>query len=161
MSSRSTGWGASDRHNVDIDLLGTKQPTLSHPYRKDILMSFKTVKHQSFLLLLFIGIAAIQVPAFSAGDANVPPGTTVTVTAALDGKPLANGRIFFHLPKNQFAGAKIESGKCQLDCVPAGIHRVTIESKGLPKRYSSPEQTGLVVEITPGNNNFAFELSSD
>lgn len=124
-------------------------------------MPFKSIKHQSFLLLLFIAIAAIQVRVLSAGDANVPPGTTVTVTATLDGKPLANGRISFHLPKNQFAGGKIESGKCQLDCVPAGIHRVTIESKGLPKRYSSPEQAGLVVEVNPGDNNFAFELSSE
>ena len=124
-------------------------------------MSLKCMQHQSLLMLFLIGMATLPVSATLAETDDVSQRTTVAVAISLDGEPLANGRIFFHLPKDQFSGGKIESGKCRLDCVPAGIYVVTIESKGLPRRYSSLEQAGLTVQVIPGNNDFAFELSSD
>jgi len=131
-------------------------------------MSPYIMRNKWFLLLPLIGIGAIYASALRAEDddtsprKDTPPRTIVAVTISLDGKPLTSGRIFFHLPKDQFAGGRIKSGKCQLDCVPAGTHTVTIESKGLPIRYSAFEQASLIVEITPGNNNhLAFQLKSD
>ena len=132
-------------------------------------MSANIMRYRWLLLLLLVGLGAVCASALPAEDNDAPPRTVaspqtiVAVTVSLDGKPLTSGRIFFHLPKDQFAGGKIKSGKCQLDCVPAGTHKVTIESKGLPKHYSSFEQAALVVEIVsrPRKNSFAFELVSD
>ena len=124
-------------------------------------MSVMFVKHRSLLMLLLIGIATLHVPTFSAENDDVSLRTTVAIAISLDDEPLANGRIFFHLPKNQFLGGKIESGKCRLDCVPAGTYKITIESEGLPRRYSSVEQAILTVQVAPGKNDFAFELLSD
>ncbi len=122
-------------------------------------MSPYVTRYKWFLLLFLIGV--VYASALRADDGDVPPRTIVAVTTSLDGKPLASGRIFFHLPKDQFVGAKIKAGKCQLDYVPAGTHKVTIESKGMPKRFSSFEQAALVVKIVPGNNRFTFVLTSD
>ena len=94
------------------------------------------------------------------GDNDVPP-TTVTVTVLLDGIPLTSGRIFFHRPMDQFAGAKIKAGKCMLDDVPAGNCTVTVESEGLPAALSSVEQASLRVEIVAGKNDFTFQLLSN
>ena len=132
-------------------------------------MSGHIMRYKWLLLLLPVGFAAVRASVVCAEDNDTPPRgvappqTIVAITVSLDGKPLTSGRIFFHLPKDQFTGGKIKSGKCYLDCVPVGIHKVTIESKGLPRRYSSFEQSPLVVEILPRprKNSFAFELVTD
>jgi len=130
-------------------------------------MSPNIMRYKWFLLTSLIGIGVVCASAIRAEDddtspqTDAPQRTIVAVTISLDGKPLTSGRIFFHLPKDQFAGGKIKSGKCQLDCVPIGTHKVTIESKGLPKRYSLFEMAALIVQIAPGNNQFAFELTSN
>lgn len=124
-------------------------------------MSSTFLRHQSLAFLFLVGIATLHGSPLAAEDIAVDSKTTVAVSIALDGKPMESGKIFFHLPKDQFAGGQIKAGKCQLDCVPAGNQAVTIVSKGVPKRYSSLEQTVLSVRILPGKNVFAFELSSD
>jgi len=145
-------------------LSGSRHFTFAPPRQKKILMSPYIKYYKWYLSLFLIGTVYGSTLRADDGDRTVdsnPPPTIVAATISLNGNPLKGGRIFFHLPKNQFAGGKIESGKCQLDCVPAGTHKVTIESKGLPKRYSLIEVTALIVQIAPGNNQFAFELTSN
>ena len=128
---------------------------------------FKTRYLWILLLPLILALCASAItakdndlpPATTVAVNDLPPATTIAVTVSLDGKPLKGGRIFFHLPKDQFMGCKIKSGKCKLDCVPAGTYKITIESKGLPSRYSSFEQAVLVCEVVPGPGKNVFELN--
>src|SRR5437879_3076360 len=54
----------------------------------------------------------------------------------IDGKPLSAGRIFFHLDNGQFVGSKIaKDGSYAVDRVPTGSRKITIEGKGVPKKY--------------------------
>lgn len=85
---------------------------------------------------------------------------TVKGTVTLDGKPLPGGRIIFHLGADQFVGAKIKDGAFKLDRAPAGTHKVTVESPGLPARYTSEEQSALRVEVKKGANELTFYLKS-
>ena len=100
-------------------------------------------------ILLMLVIGALYASALGANDREVVQLTTLELTVLLDGKPLADGRIFFHprWTKDQFVGARIRSGKCKLDYVPVGIHKVTFESKGMPKHYSSLKQASLVFQM--------------
>jgi hypothetical protein len=83
---------------------------------------------------------------------------SVKGTITLDGKPLAGGRIVFHLDNDQFVGAKIKCGKYRLDRVPTGKHKVTIEFKDVPARYSSEDQSKLTVVIAKGEMTLDFSL---
>jgi hypothetical protein len=94
-------------------------------------------------------------PCASAGDATAPVKGTIT----LDGKPLAGGRVFFHLGDGQFVGAKIKDGAFKVDRVPIGTHKVTVEFQGLASRYASEDKSGLQVEVRKGTNTLNFELS--
>ncbi len=114
-------------------------------------------RYKWILLLPLIG--AFCVSPLGADEGDAAP-VVVKVNVSLDGKLLEDGRIFFHLPKDQFVGAKIKSGKCTLDCVPAGTCKVTVESEGVPPKYSSLEQAALVVAVKPGKNAFDFALTS-
>ncbi len=130
-------------------------------------MSLNIASQKRLLLLLVIGFGALYASLSRAKDDDAlartvaPPPTTVSATIKIDGTPIASGRMFFHLPRDQFVGGKIKAGKCQLDFVPTGSYKITIESKGLPERFSSLEQTGLAVVVVPGLNDMAFELLSD
>ena len=82
--------------------------------------------------------------------------------ATLDGKPLVTGRIAFHQADGQFVGAKIDKdARFKVDRVPVGSHKVTVESKGVPDRYASEEQSVLRVEVRAGANEFDFNLKSN
>jgi hypothetical protein len=133
----------------------------------EILMALNIVSHKFPLLLLVIGFGALYASLSRAEDDDAPartvapPPTTVSATINIDGKPVAGGRIFFHLPRDQFAGGRIKAGKCQLDFVPTGSYKITIESNGVPEHYSSLEQTHFAVEVVPGLNVLTIELVSD
>ena len=106
--------------------------------------------------ILSLVILPCHMPRAFAGDETASVSGTIT----LDGAPLASGRIIFHQDNDQFVGAKIKDGKYNLDRVPVGSHRVSVESKGLPARYSSEEQTALRIEIAKGKNVADFDLRS-
>ncbi len=79
----------------------------------------------------------------------------------LDGKPLESGRIIFHQADGQFFGSKIKKeGKFKMDRIPAGSYRVTVESKGVPEKYTSDENSPLTVEVKSGSNVINFDLAS-
>src|SRR5262245_21639141 len=66
---------------------------------------------------------------------------TVRGRVTLDGKPLAEGRILFHIGDDQFVGAKLnKDGGFAVTRVPSGRHKVTVEARGVPARYSSEEE---------------------
>jgi hypothetical protein len=77
----------------------------------------------------------------------------------LDGKPIPSGRVFFFVG-DQFVGCKIKDGRFTVDRVAIGMYAVTIESKGVPARYSSEDTTGLRVQVRTGANVFNFDLTS-
>jgi hypothetical protein len=96
---------------------------------------------------------------------------TVKGKVSLDGQPLTSGKIVFHLPDGQFAGAKLQAdGTFQVDRLPPGALKVSFEAtrgngKGqvvnlLPARYSSEERSEIKIEVRKGANTHDFELQS-
>jgi hypothetical protein len=79
--------------------------------------------------------------------AAAEPSSTVKGIVTLEGKPLASGRIFFHLKNDQFVGARIKDGKYSVERVPAGTWRITVEGEGVPVRYSSDEKSGIEMKV--------------
>jgi hypothetical protein len=76
------------------------------------------------------------------------------------GQPLqGGGRIFFLLKDSQFVGARIKAdGTFTVDNVPVGSHKVTLEGKGVPAKYSSEEKAVLEVEVKKGTNEIQIKL---
>jgi hypothetical protein len=79
-------------------------------------------------------------------------------TVTVNGKPLAAGRVFFHLDNDQFVGAKVKNGEFAVDRVPAGDCRVTIEGGGVPAVYAAEDKTPLKTAIQAGANNLDLQL---
>jgi hypothetical protein len=68
----------------------------------------------------------------------------------LDGKPIAEGKVTFHLANDQFVGSKIKDGRYLIERVPVGARKVTIEGKGIPAKYGSEETSSLTAEVKKG-----------
>jgi hypothetical protein len=77
---------------------------------------------------------------------------TVKGKVTMNGKPVANGRIFIHCEKDQFVGAKIKDGNYSVDRVPVGNHRITVEADGIAEKYSDEEKTSLKMHVRLGDN---------
>ncbi|MDY3552605.1 carboxypeptidase-like regulatory domain-containing protein [Gemmata sp. JC717] len=97
-------------------------------------------------MLRALMVLLLFAPAAVAADGKV--SGTVTV----NGKPLAAGRVIFHLDGEQFVGCKVKDGKYVIDRVPTGTRRVSIEGKGVPDTFGT-EVSPLVVEIREGQNS--------
>lgn len=82
----------------------------------------------------------------------------VTGEVRVNGKPLASGRIFFHLENGQFVGAKVKDGKYAVSRVPAGTRKISVEGKGVPAAFASEETTSLQVEIKGGAATHDIDL---
>ena len=82
----------------------------------------------------------------------------VSGKVVVGGKPLAAGRIFFHLEGGQFVGAKITDGAYQIDRVPTGTRTVTIEGDGVPAKFASEKTSGLRVEVNEGKARQDFMI---
>jgi hypothetical protein len=83
---------------------------------------------------------------------------TVKGIITLDGKPLAEGKIFFHLPDDQFVGARIKDGKYKVSRVPVGGWLITVEGAGVPAKYRSGRTTSLKVEILANATPGAYDI---
>lgn len=81
----------------------------------------------------------------------------VTGTVTLNGKPIAEGKVTFHLANDQFVGSKIKDGRYLIERVPVGTRKVTIEGKGVPAKYGSEETSPLTAEVKKGAE-INFEL---
>jgi hypothetical protein len=71
-------------------------------------------------------------------------------TVTLNGKPIAEGKVTFHLANDQFVGSKIKDGRYLIERVPVGTRKVTIEGKGVPAKYGSEETSSLTAEVKKG-----------
>jgi hypothetical protein len=76
----------------------------------------------------------------------------------LDGKPLATGKVTYHLDNGQFIGSKVKDGEYKIDHLPPGKYKVTVEGKVVPATYTSEEKTPLVAEIKDAAVNLDFNL---
>jgi hypothetical protein len=111
-------------------------------------------------LVLFVACAVLLGGGrVSAADEEL---ATVEGTVTLNGKPVTDATITFHLKDDQFVGAKFKDGKYRVDRVPAGMVKVTIASKKvpLPAKYTSEETTPLSVEIKKGKGMVNLDLIS-
>ena len=113
----------------------------------------------------------------NAVDAQMPEGKTVPVTGVitLDGQPVANARIML-LPKmggrpavgmSDASGQYILTRDADLDGVAPGQYTVVITgtpdsaaASVLPKKYTDPRTSGLVVEVGRSENRLHFDLNS-
>jgi hypothetical protein len=89
----------------------------------------------------------------SAGDGKVSGIVTYK------GKPLAAGKIVFHLKDGEFVGTKVkEDGTYRLSRVPEGTWKITVEGKRIPAKYASEDTSGLTFEVKKGSQKFNIEL---
>ncbi|MBX9625861.1 MAG: carboxypeptidase-like regulatory domain-containing protein [Gemmataceae bacterium] len=109
-------------------------------------MSFRTLAPAVVALVL------------SAGPAGAADGK-VSGTVVLNGKPLAAGRVLFHLPDGEFVGAKVKDGQYTISRVPTGARKVTVEGAGVPAKFASEETAGLTAEVKAGANAFDLNLA--
>jgi hypothetical protein len=113
---------------------------------------------QYAILVAFVGCVALPAP----GSCAIADDEIASVKGAvtLDGKPIPTGRIIFFTGNDQFVGAKIKDGMFKMDRVPVGIHKVAVESNGVPTRYSSEDATELRIEVIKGSMSLDFHLIS-
>lgn len=125
------------------------------------------------LLFLSVAVAGCEGP-------TGPPFAKVTGKVTLDGKPLSDGNVFFFPEREgQSSYGGIQSdGSYELYCVEqpgavVGRHRVSVEGpqpisdpnavqpkNPVPERYSLPETSGIVKEVTNSDNVINLELTS-
>jgi hypothetical protein len=110
---------------------------------------------------LLVAVVALLALLVAGPRAPAAEPASVTGRITLDGRPLPGGRIIFYVGDDQFVGAKIKAaGTYKLARVPVGRHKVTVEFKGLPARYSEEDKSALVVEVSKGANTLNFDLTS-
>jgi hypothetical protein len=107
-------------------------------------------------LLFALGTACGLVLAAERADAA---DAKVSGTVSFEGKPLAAGKIVFHLADGQFVGCKVKDGKYALDRVPTGEWVVTVEGEKLPPKYGKEETTPLRVRIKEDTRELNWELT--
>ena len=110
----------------------------------------------AFILVALTAVLLANHPA-AAGEGS----STVKGIITLEGKPLASGRIFFHLKNDQFVGAKIKNGEYSVERVPLGFWRITVEGDGVPAKYSSEEKAGVKVEVVANAVPGAYDIKLD
>lgn len=110
-----------------------------------------------FLTLVIVGAVAWSDRPAAADDKLAMVEGAITYK----GVAVPNGTIIFHLPDDQFVGAKIKDGKYRVDRVPAGTAKVTITSGKvrLPAKFAGPETSGLTIEVKAGKATFDIRLS--
>jgi len=94
-----------------------------------------------------------------ASAADQAPSISGTIT--LDGQPLPGGRIIFYVGDDQFVGAKVKAdGTYKVDRIPVGTHKVAVEHKTVPARFTSEDLSGLRVEVKGGMTVLNLDLKS-
>src|SRR3954454_20599057 len=95
-----------------------------------------------------LAAAALAVCLLAVGrDSAAQTTAPVRGRVAMEGKPVAAGRIVFYVGDDEFVGARIKDGAFKLKYVPAGTWSVAIESADVPEKYRKEETSGLRVEV--------------
>lgn len=111
--------------------------------------------------LLLALLVLITPPALRAEDL-----ATIKGRISLDGKPLAGGKVTFHLPDGQFTGAVTKAdGTYCVDRLPPGMHIMTVEkiTKGkalVPAKYADPATSALRLDVKKGESTHDIDLRS-
>ena len=113
-----------------------------------------TLRQAKWAMAIALALTCLSVRPASADE----PIAIVDGTVTVEGKPLAAGRIFFHLDDDQFFGAKIKEGRYKASRAPVGTWKVTVEGEAVPKRYASEETSPLTVQIKEGTNTFDIDF---
>jgi hypothetical protein len=116
------------------------------------------------MVLVILTATLLAVPAQS--QAADQESASIKGKVTLDGQPLANARVIFHLKDGQFVGAKTaEDGSYKVDLVPVGKHKITVEvgfngKVIIPPKYADEERSALVFELKKGANICDLNLAS-
>src|SRR5262249_62126553 len=114
-----------------------------------------------WLLLLVALAVTMSLPPVPRAVAAEDETASIKGIVTLNGKPVQDGRVFFHLGDGQFVGAKVkDDGAFRVDRVPAGAHTVTVEGRGVPAKYTSEEQSAIRVTVERGANSVNIDLKS-
>ncbi|MBC8869726.1 MAG: hypothetical protein H8E44_09930 [Planctomycetes bacterium] len=93
-----------------------------------------------------------------------PGQQSVSGKITRDGKPLTEATIeFFHNVDVLFQGsAFVQDGSYRTKLPTGSYHVVILRSKpDVPKKYRTPDRSGLMVEVREGENTIDFELSTE
>ena len=83
----------------------------------------------------------------------------VSGRVTLNGKPVADCKVFFHLESGQFVGSKTDKeGKFVVDRVPTGNRKVTLQGKFVPAKYAEEDTSPLTVSIKEAESKFELNL---
>ncbi len=94
-----------------------------------------------------------------AARAADPETGTVEGHVALNGKPVAKGKITFHPQKGKPVEAQLkEDGSYQANDVPVGAAQVTIEGEGVPAKYADPKTTPIKFDVQKGTSTGDLDL---
>jgi hypothetical protein len=103
--------------------------------------------------LSYAVVAICSLPGASIAIADVQ----VVGEVLVDGKPLATGKITFYQRDGQFVGGPVKNGQYSIEGVAVGMSIVTIEGKGLARRYTARDSTELqarLVKNVPNTMDF-------
>jgi hypothetical protein len=96
-----------------------------------------------------------------AARAADPETGTVEGKVTLNGKPLAKGKVIFHLKDGNAITADLkDDGSYMAKDVPTGTLPVSIQGEGVPKKFTDRKTTPLTVEVKPGKSTADFELQN-
>ncbi len=106
------------------------------------------------VLIALAAVLLVCPPAMADEEAAAVKGTVT-----YNGKALEVGRIFFHVGNDQFVGCKIKDGQYSVDRLPVGDWVITVETKGIPRRYEGEKTTPLKVAVKKGSQTLDIDLT--
>jgi hypothetical protein len=109
---------------------------------------------RTFLSSLPFALAALAVLLLASAAATADEGSSsVKGQVTYKGVALAKGRILFHFDNDQMIGAKIKDGQYSIKKIPPGEYQITVESEGIPMKYSRDDTTPLKFVVKKGSQN--------
>lgn len=84
---------------------------------------------------------------------------SVVGKVTFEGKPVAEGKVAFHPAKGRPVRVTTRAdGSYSARGVPVGDVTVTVEGKGIPRKYASKDATPLRVAVKGGENTINLDL---
>jgi hypothetical protein len=108
-------------------------------------------------LMVFMAISAISPTRLLAGD----PTGSVQGIIMYGGYPVPKGKVSLHPIGAPAKSAKLDEGTFEIDHLPLGSLRISIDVEGISKRYAAPASSGLSIRIEEGRNRFFLDLPAE
>lgn len=106
-------------------------------------------------LLWLTALVALALGWYLHWQSHRPTEKRLTGTITIASQPLDGGRIYFRAATGQIHGAPISAGAFEIDRLPFGEYRVTIEHENVPPYYN---ENSLVTHITKRTKTIQFGL---